>query len=202
MLSQRPAFHLSWPTPAEWVRRVADDPEALLSDHAHCELKAAASAQGLIARNPRHERLVGLLAALAVEEMQHFEIVVAELYRRGGRLGYVQPNPYAEGLLASSAATRKNLLLDRLLVSSLIEARSLERFYLLSQHLSDPRLVELYRGLIASEASHQGLFLNLAREFFSREQVSERLDVLRTLEGEIVSRLPFDVRMHSGLCDA
>lgn len=196
--SKRPAFRLAWQTPLAWVERVAEDPLALLSDHAHCELKAAASAQGLIARNPGRSEMLERLADVAVEEMQHFNLVLRELFRRGGTLQHIEPNPYTEGLLRGSRETREHLLLDRLLVCGLIEARSLERFHLLAEHLEDEGLAALYRGLVPSEASHQGLFLTLAREVAPRELVATRYDSLIEIEAEVMRGLAFSVRMHSG----
>jgi tRNA-(ms[2]io[6]A)-hydroxylase len=199
--SRRPAFRLAWQTPLDWVARVAEDPLALLSDHAHCELKAAASAQGLIARNPGRGEMLERLAGVAVEEMQHFSLVLRELFARGGTLRHIEPNPYTETLLRRSKETREHLLVDRLLVCGLIEARSLERFHLLAEHLEDDGLATLYRDLVPSEAAHQGLFLALAREVAPREVVAARYDSLIEIEAEVMRGLAFCVRMHSGMGD-
>ena len=198
--ARRPAFHLAYETPTEWVARVEEEPLTLLSDHAHCEMKAAASAQGLIARYPDRKPLVLLLGRLAAEEMEHFDRVVRLLDERGGALLHVERNPYAERLLARSNQGRSDRLLDRLTVAGLIESRSLERFWLLAEHLRDASLASLYRDLLVSEASHAGLFFGLARDLFGRERASARQAELTAAEGEIVAALPFEVRMHSGLC--
>lgn len=195
-------FPLAWATPPEWVRRVEQEPLALLSDHAHCELKAATTAQALIAKNPGHRTLVATLGDVALEEVQHFVRVVGELHARGGELGPQEESRYAAQLHAASASTRTSLFLDRLVVAHLIEARSLERFHLLAHHLSDPSLAALYCELLPSEAAHQGLYLRLAREAFGAEAVAARVARLRALEGEIVSHLPFAHRVHSGLAEA
>lgn len=199
-------FRLNFATPFEWVARVETDPLALLSDHAHCELKAAASAQALIAKNPSRTVLVVRLTEVAREELEHFASVVQLLDARGGALGPLAPNPYAEALLARShdgricaSDARDEQLLDRLLVSSLIEARSLERFHLLATHLADRELADFYRGLIPAESLHQALFRELALSAYPAERVAVRLDVLAAIEGDIVAQLPFAVRMHSGL---
>ena len=184
-------------TPPAWAVRVAREPLVLLSDHAHCELKAAASAQALIARHPQKHALVDRLCAIAIEELEHFARVVALLRARGGELAPIERNPYAEALLARTAGGR-DALLDRLLVSSLIEARSLERFRLLADHAADRDLAALYRDLVASEAAHRASFLRLARDHAGAERADARLAELEEAEAEIVASLPFAVRMHSG----
>jgi tRNA 2-(methylsulfanyl)-N6-isopentenyladenosine37 hydroxylase len=194
-----PAFRLDYNTPPEWVERVERDPLRLLSDHAHCELKAAASAQTLIVRNPRRETLVRELASVALEELSHFQRVLGLLEARGGKLDFAEPSPYAEGLQSCAGHDSPNKLLDRLLLSHLIELRSLERFHLLAEHLRDRELADLYRDLMASEASHQALFVRLAKDLCPAELVEQRETQLRAREGALVARLAFDGRMHCGL---
>lgn len=193
-------FRLDYETPPQWVQRVEQDPLGLLADHAHCELKAAASAQALIARYPQHGALCLRMSEVAVEEMQHFTRVLTELQERGGGLDRTTPSPYAEALHSRSAAAgRTDVLLDRLIVAGLIEARSLERFHMLAEGLTDPSLAAIYRELLPSEAAHRGLFLGFARELFDRSRAEERERELRALEGEIVAGLPFAFRVHSGM---
>ncbi|MFT4540850.1 MAG: tRNA-(ms[2]io[6]A)-hydroxylase [Planctomycetota bacterium] len=193
-------FKLDYLTPPEWVEQVeAEDVCTLLADHAHCELKAASSAQGILSRGIDNPALMVELARVAIDEMEHFELVLHELHRRGGQLGQVQENPYADRLHRAAASNRSNRLLDRLIVSGLIEARSLERFHLLSEGLHELKLASLYRGLMASEAGHQRLFFSYATEMFG-EEAEQRIAELRRIEGEIVASLPFAVAVHSGLC--
>lgn len=191
-------LELSWRTPPEWADAALATPLELLADHAHCELKAAATAQTLIARNPVWRELVGALTDMALEELAHFRRVTRLLFERGGDLLPPEPSPYAEGLLAAARRAADDPLLDRLLVSALIEARSLERFALLAERARDPELASLYRELLASEASHRALFQRLARERFGRERADRRLAALADAEGELVRCLPFAPRMHSG----
>ena len=190
-------FGLEYQTPAEWVGRVEREPLALLSNHAHCELRAAASAQALIVRNPQRTGFVARMLELAQEELEHFGQVARALEARGGRLDHKSPNPYADRLLTASVETRGDAFLDRLLVAGLIEARSLERFHLLATHLADRELASLYAELVPSESRHHTLFLELARELFGPRADARFLE-LRALEARIVPELPFAVRIHSG----
>lgn len=191
-------FGLEFATPPAWVGRVEREPLALLSDHAHCELRAAASAQALIVRNPGRSSFVSHMLALAQEELEHFGRVAAELEARGGRLDHKAPNPYADRLLAASVPDRGDAFLDRLLIAALIEARSLERFRLLAEHLADPGLARLYRELLPSESRHRTLFVDLAREAFGAARTDSRHAELRAREAEVMAALPFAVRIHSG----
>lgn len=191
-------FGLDWQTPPEWVAVVEREPLALLSDHAHCELKAASSAQSLLLRNPGRREVVERLGAMAEEELEHFNRVVAILHARGGELAWQDANPYAEGLHRAAAGTRRSTLLDKLLLARLIEARSLERFHLLAEHVRDPELAELYRDLLRSEAGHRALFGQLARAFFPETEVEAREAELRALEAAVIRALPCSPRVHSG----
>lgn len=196
------AFQLEWETPQEWVALVAPHTMALLCDHAHAELRAAASAQALISKRPRSKHLVEALGHVALEESEHFNQVIEILHRRGGKLEAGRSNPYAAGLLSGWSSRHDEVLLDRLLISAVIEARSLERFILLSEHLPDEELREFYSSLISSEAGHRALFVTLARESYSEERVAERLAEFLALEAKVISALPFSPRMHSGLAEA
>ncbi|MFT7677617.1 MAG: tRNA-(ms[2]io[6]A)-hydroxylase [Planctomycetota bacterium] len=197
-LGGRPVFRLAYQTPSSWAAMALQDPLALLSDHAHCELKAAITAQALVAKNPEHSSILHSLPRVAIEELEHFERVVQILEERGGKLEPQASSPYADGLHKGSAGTRNNLLLDRLLLAHLIEARSLERFHLLSKEDGDTELQELYSDLLVSEASHRALFINLARELFPLDKVTTREGFLRELEGRVIEGLAPSSRVHSG----
>ena len=195
------SIQLTWKTPVEWVQRVAERPLQLLEDHAHCELKAAASAQTLIAKRPRSRELVEALGEVAAEEIEHFNRVLKLFFERGGTFGPAQPSPYAEGLVKGWSSRNGEALLDRLIVSGLIEARSLERFVLLSRHLPDPELRDFYAELVPSEAGHRALFFQLASQLFPEDRVRERVAEFVELESRVVSRLTFAHRMHSGVLE-
>lgn len=191
--------HLDHATPRAWVERVSSGAIELLQDHAHCELRAEASALALA---EKHRELADELRAVAREEREHFEQVMELLVERGVELPRARANPYATALLAARSHRKSELLLDRLLIASLIEARSLERFHLLAEHLEDHALAAFYRSFVPAEAAHRVLFVALARRSYARERVDERLAELRAVEARVVRGLAFAYRMHSGLADA
>ena len=156
-------------TPRAWAEAVLCDPVALLNDHAHLEKKAAANALALLSRHPRAfdgtdaaTAWTSALASIARDETEHLQLVLRHLARRGGRLTGMHGNPYAAALHARIRGGADELL-DRLLVSALIEARSCERFEVLAAVAEDPELRGLYRGLCASERGHFRVFTALAQ---------------------------------------
>lgn len=202
MSQQRPAHRaerlLRSQTAAGWAPCAADDLNATLADHAHCEKKAAASAIALINDYPSDDALVSALGRLAEEELGHFREVHARLLQRGVALGRDAGDPYARALLARVRQPNDERKLDRLLVCALIEARSCERFRLLGEELSrrgEDELSAWFSRLEASEAGHAGLFVHLARERFGA-QADARLDELTRDEASIVANLPNLPRIH------
>jgi tRNA-(ms[2]io[6]A)-hydroxylase len=193
------ALELAWTTPRAWAEEALREPLALLSDHAFCELGAAAAAQGLLARRPDHARLVERLAAHASEELRHFRQVHRLLVDLGGTLGYARKNVYAERLLAHVRRGPDGLA-DRLLVFGLIERRSLERFERLAEVAAEwgSPLATLYAGLAPSEAGHAALFLELARERVPPAELELLLARWTEREARLISHLPFAARIHSG----
>lgn len=186
-------------TDPRWVQHAAEDLPALLADHAQCELKAAQSALSLLARFAgEHPNLVEPLVALAQEETEHFHRVEQELGQRGTALGAPDVDAYVNALTAAARRSRKKepVLLDRLLISALIEARSAERFHLLAEHLEEDALRNLYAELMASEAKHYRLFRDLAAQCFGRDAAQARFDVLSTAEAEIAAALPLSATVH------
>lgn len=192
-------IELGWRTPADWARRASAEPHALLSDHAHCELRAASAASAILTKNPELPLLVDRLAGVATEELRHFRRVVRVLRDEGGELGAAHRNPYVDGLNKRSYPSRGAVLLDRLLVAALVEARSLERFELLAEHAQGESVRELYARLVPSERAHAGLYTDLACEAYPRRQVEERLAALTAFEAAVLEELPFEHRMHSGV---
>lgn len=188
-----------------WVDHALTHIDRLLDDHCQCELKAASNALALVGRNPEKDSLVAAMSALAREEMQHYRQVRRTLLSRGGSLTRPIPSPYLKGVnaerLGGSAA-----LLDDLMVAALVEARSCERFVRLAEGLRDARvpvedadsLAELYETLARSESGHATLFVDLAREFYSREEVARELERRATLEAEVLAGIEVTPRMHGG----
>jgi tRNA-(ms[2]io[6]A)-hydroxylase len=188
------------PTDPSWVVAADRDLDTLLSDHAHCELKAAQSALSLLGRfGGEVPELVAPLVALAREETAHFDAVVERLVQRNGVLGLPSNDDYVRALRASASANHHDgypALLDRLLVSALIEGRSCERFRLLSEGLASVELRRFYRDLMASEARHFTLFTELAKGRFGADDVRSRFTTLATREAEVASRLPLGPQVH------
>jgi len=179
---------LTFRTNPEWAETALQDEVALLRDHAHLERKAALQVLTLIGQVPW---AVNDLMDVAKEEIEHFERVCKVLEGRGEPLGSDHGNPYVRLL---SKATSNNLL-DRILRMGLIEARSYERFDLLSRH-AEGELADLFGGLKDSEAGHHAFFLKVAYEKWPREEVQERWAELCRAEAEIVKGLPWGPRIH------
>jgi tRNA-(ms[2]io[6]A)-hydroxylase len=189
-------FCLQSKTDDKWLALVIANVDKLLADHAYCEKKAAASAMSLIGRYPDDEFLVPKMIELAREELEHFERIYTVLRERGGSLGNIDKDPYVQELLPLCRKNGTEALIDRLLVASLIEARSAERFFLLAEHLPDADLRALYRELAVTESGHHTTFVNLAFHYAGREEVKARLAELSAEEAAIVERLPVAPRMH------
>ena len=182
-----------------WVDAALADVPSLLSDHAHCEKKAAATALALITTYPEYSVLLQPLAHLAQEETRHFFSVMSELTRRGLCLGRDGGDPYAAGLLAVAAPNGPERLRDRLLIAALIEARSCERFGLLASaapQIGEERLARFWASLFEAEARHHSLFINLATEIFGVEKTRTRMAELQVVEADLCRRLPHRAAIH------
>jgi len=182
----------------QWALAAADDLDATLVDHAHCEKKAAASAISLINSYPEDVRLVRALTSLASEEIGHFREIYDLLTVRNVRLSRDSGDPYVKKLLEHVRQPPDKRKLDRLLICSLIEARSCERFHLLAAELErrgESEMFAIFQRLAASEAGHAGLFTRLAEQEFG-EEARERLDELAAAEAKIVADLPILARIH------
>lgn len=193
---------LRWRTPPAWADRALKHPLPLLNDHAHLEKKAATNALELLNRWPEPsppENWVAAMTSIARDEVEHLAVVVRILARRGGRLTRMHRNPYASGLRnLVRTGLGPDELMDRLMISALIEARSCERFKLLADAASDKELAKLYRGLWASEAGHYRVFIDLTRQLKTATDVDLRWDQMLDAEVELISRQPGGPTMHSG----
>ena len=185
------------PIDAAWLTHALSDTEAVLRDHAHAERKAAATAMSLVVQYADIPELVEAMTSLAIEELEHFQEVVAQMTRRGYILGADPGDPYARTLVAEVRGTREVKLVDRLLVGALIEARSCRRLALLGQQHSDPELAEMWTKMARAEAAHGPLFLDLARRLGpSPEAVDARLDALQALEAQLIDEGPVRAAVH------
>ena len=189
-------------TPASWTHLALAEPLNLLNDHAYLEKKAASNAMELLNRWPaprQPKRWVSILAGISRDETAHLAQVVRLLGRKGGELSRTHSNPYATAL---HKHIRKGLgtgeLLDRLLISALIEARSCERFSLLEENTDDLDLRRLYRGLGQSELGHFKVFLILGNEVMPEKEVNLRWNEWLEIEKEIIQAQAPGPRMHSG----
>jgi tRNA 2-(methylsulfanyl)-N6-isopentenyladenosine37 hydroxylase len=190
---------LKLPTDPRWVNLAEMQIEDILTDHAYCEQKAATSCITLIQANPERERLVEELSPIVTEEWGHFRMVLAELKKRNLKLGRQRKDEYVNGLMAfqKKQATREEGLLEKLLTFALIEARSCERFRLLSLHIQDEALKEWYHKFMVAEAGHFRLFIDLAKTYCDPQMVQKRWQEYLDYESELMKTLTIrGDRMH------
>jgi tRNA-(ms[2]io[6]A)-hydroxylase len=160
-------LRLKHATDPRWADLVEKDLEEVLTDHAYCEQKAASTAISLIVKFPEFPELVQEMSALAQEEMEHFSRVHEIIIKRGFKLGQERKDEYVNELLGflKKGNSKAGQLVEKLLFAAMIEARSCERFRVLSEHIEDTELALFYKELMASEAGHHTMFLKLARKF-------------------------------------
>lgn len=195
---------LTCPTDPRWVDVALADLATLLADHVHCEMKAASNALSLAARVPEHPTIARALVTMAADEVEHVGLMMDVLAERGIALGAPEPDDYAVDLRKVAAESAKGRptepwLFDRLLVGALIEARSCERFRLLSEGLAargEATLAKLYDDLFAVEAKHFRLLAEAAESLVGVEKARARLAELARAEGAIVQRLGDRATMH------
>ena len=182
---------LKLPTDPRWVNIVEKNIEDILTDHAFCEQKATSTAISLIVSFPEYSDLVQEMTSLVKEEMSHFKMVHDKILERGWTLGRDRKDEYVVELLKffPKGGSRTDQLVHRLLYAALIEARSCERFRLLSEELNDKELAEFYRKLMVSEANHYTLFLGFARKYGERKEVDKKWQDLLHYEAEIMKNL-------------
>lgn len=187
-------------TPIEWGRAVLADPVALLVDHAFLEKKAANNAMELMTQWPQDwfPGWVEAMTSVARDETAHLAQVVRMLIRRGGRLGRIHKNPYANALRMLTRKGAATEIVDRLFVAALIELRSCERFGVLAAASNDSELAAFYRALFTSEMGHYKLFLKLAYKIGPKAAVEARWKHLLDEEARILAEQPPGPRIHSG----
>jgi len=190
---------LHLPTDPRWVDLTQYSLEDILSDHAYCEQKAASSCISLIQQFPDKPKLVEDVAPVVTEEWGHFRMVIAELRKRGLSLGFQRKDEYVNQIrnFVTKGGSREDRLLDQLLLCALIEARSCERFRLLSLHLEEATLKDFYRHFMVSEAGHYRMFIDLAEYYADPVKVRNRWQAFLQFEAEVMKELsPRGDRMH------
>ncbi len=188
-------------TPAGWAHAALSDPVALLIDHAFLEKKAANNAMELMTRWPGDwtPGWVETMAAIARDETAHLAQVLRLLAKRGGRLERVHKNPYATALRLLVRKGGTGEILDRVLVSALIEARSCERFGVLAAAAADPEIAAFYKALFASELGHYKVFLKLASKIAPAHAMDARWRQMLAEEARILGEQTPGPRIHSGV---
>ncbi|WP_425075708.1 tRNA-(ms[2]io[6]A)-hydroxylase [Psychroserpens sp. S379A] len=181
-------LHLKLETDPRWATIAEENIEEILTDHAWCEQKAATNAITIITHNPQYEDLVTDLLELAKEELEHFQMVHNIIKARGYKLGRERKDSYVNELykFMNKGGSHLQSMVDRLLFSAMIEARSCERFKLLSQRIKDPELSKFYYDLMVSEAGHYTTFITFARKYGKDIDVDKRWAALVEFEGELI----------------
>lgn len=190
---------LKLPTDPRWVNLAEMQLEDILTDHAYCEQKAATSCISLIQQFPDKLEILEQVSPIVTEEWGHFRMVIQELKNRGLKLGFQRKDEYVNQLqqFVVKGGSRDQRLVDRLLLCALIEARSCERFRLLSVELKDPALKEFYHKFMVSEAGHYRLFIDLAKLYGEEKKVLARWQEFLDYEKEVLKNLELrGDRMH------
>jgi len=190
---------LKLPTDPRWVNLAEKQIDEILTDHAYCEQKAASTCISLIQLFPDKEYMVERLAPVVAEEWSHFRMVLVELKARDLKLGFQRKDEYVKKLAGfiTKGGKSDDRLLDKLLMGALIEARSCERFRLLSENIADKGLQKFYHDLMAAEAGHYRMFLDIARHYIDAEKVKLRWQEWLDFEAEVMNGLEIrGDRMH------
>ncbi|MFT5103502.1 MAG: tRNA-(ms[2]io[6]A)-hydroxylase [Candidatus Latescibacterota bacterium] len=189
---------LKLPTDPRWVNIVEKNIEDILTDHAYCEQKAASTAISFIVSFPEYSGLVQEMIALVKEEISHFKMVHDRILEHGWIMGRDRKDDYVLQIVKffPKGGSRTTQLVHRLLYAALIEARSCERFRLLSEELKDKELAEFYRKLMVSEANHYTMFLGFAREYGERHEVDKKWNELLSFEAEVMKNLGTNETIH------
>jgi tRNA-(ms[2]io[6]A)-hydroxylase len=177
-------------TDPRWVNIVESNIEEILTDHAWCEQKAASNAIYIIVNNSEKEELVTEMTRIALEEMEHFQMVHTIIKEKGLTLGRERKDNYVNDLVkfAKKDGSRNDALVERLLFAAMIEARSCERFKVLSENIQDPELAKFYRDLMISEAGHYTTFLGFAKQYQDNINVDARWKEWIAYESSIITK--------------
>lgn len=189
---------LKLPTDPRWANIAKENLEEILTDHAWCEQKAAINAISLITINSEKTELVEELLKVAIEELEHFQQVHEIIKQRGYDFGRERKDDYVGQLMKFSkkGGSREEQLVERLLFAAMIEARSCERFKVLSENIEDQELKKFYRELMISEANHYTLFLKFAKQYGKGVDVDKRWKEWLEGEAEIIVNYGNQERVH------
>jgi tRNA-(ms[2]io[6]A)-hydroxylase len=186
-------------TDPRWVNLAEKSIEEILTDHAYCEQKATSSCIALIQNHPDKDLLIQKLMPVVTEEWTHFKLVLEELKKRNLKLGLQRKDEYVFELnkFFTKGNTKDVRFLDNLLMAGLIEARSCERFRLLSLEINDDDLKKFYHNLMVAEANHYKLFLDLAMHYFEKDKVKKRWNEWLEYETAVLKKMELrGDRMH------
>lgn len=192
---------LKLPTDPRWVNIVEKNIEEILTDHAFCEQKAASNAISLIVQYPHLTDMVKEMTAICQEEMEHFDMVHEKILERGLTLGFERKDPYVHDLLgflkhAHSGNPKISHMVNQLLFAAMIEARSCERFKILSEEINDEDLRSFYRSLMESEARHYTTFIGFARKYGTGIDVDARWQAFLDFEATLMDKYGKSETMH------
>ena len=190
---------LRLPTDPRWVNIAEKNIEEILTDHAYCEQKAASTAISLIVQFPEYPEVVEKMADLAQEEMEHFQRVHEFIQKKGLKLGHERKDEYIHELLKffpKGGKDKNQRLIDKLLFAAMVEARSCERFRVLSENIQDKELSEFYYELMKSEAGHYSMFLLLAKKYGDENEVEKQWQRFLDYESEVIARFGKSERIH------
>ncbi len=182
---------LQLPTDPRWANLAEKSLEDILTDHAFCEQKAATTCISIIQQFPEHIEMVREVAPIVTEEWGHFRMVLAELDKRNLKLGKQRRDEYVNNLInfQKKGGSRDDMFLEKLLTSALIEARSCERFRILSLNMEDEKMRDFYHKFMVSEAGHYRLFLDLAKKYAGEEKTKKRWKEYLDYEAEMIVTL-------------
>lgn len=185
-------------TDPKWANIAERNLQEILTDHAWCEQKAASNAISLVVNNPEKTEMVDSLLEIAQEELSHFKLVHEKIKERGYQLGPERKDDYVNELskFIRKGISREAAFIDRLLFAAMIEARSCERFRILSENINDEDLANFYRDLMISEANHYKVFISFARKYGNREETDKRWLQFLDYEAEVIKRYGRKETMH------
>lgn len=190
------SYNLKCKTDPRWIKAVMADFDSFLIDHAANERKASTLAMSMVVHYPDKDTIVREMIDLAMEEMAHFREVIKIMLKRGLQQVPDKTNFYIGSFMKAMRKDPKHYLLDRLLMFSIVEKRGAERFALVGEALADAKIKDFYQRLAAAEYRHYELFITLAYQYYSKDEVSERLNELLDVESEIVKNCPFKAAVH------